>query len=249
VKHCSFFLLVTLFSGNVLSDSNDARALIEKAMNQWRGMTSYSEMTMTIQRPDWHRSMSLKSWTQGDKTSLVRVTQPKKDAGNSTLTKDNSMWTFAPKINRIIKIPSSMMNQNWMGSDFSNKDISKSTDIIDQYKHKILDTKTLNGHTVYTIESIPNEDAAIVWGKEILVIRDDYIMIEQQFYDQDGFLVKSMKTLKIEIFDGRAVASQIRMGKIATPDEWTEIIITNTDFDLALPAHLFTLSNLRNPRQ
>lgn len=237
-----------MFSGHSFSDAIDARALIEKAMQQWRGTSSFSEMTMTIQRVDWQRSMSLSSWTQGDKISLVRVTQPKKDAGNSTLTKDNSMWTFAPKINRIIKIPSSMMNQNWMGSDFSNKDISKSTDIIDQYDHKILETKTLNNRTIYTIESIPHEDSAVVWGKEVLIIRDDFIMIEQQFYDQDDVLVKSMKTLKTEIFDDRTVASHIRMGKVSTPNEWTEIIITSADFNQSFPSHLFTLSNLRNPR-
>ena len=32
-----------------------------------------------------------------------------------------------------------MMSQNWMGSDFSNKDISKNTDIIDQYDHTLVE--------------------------------------------------------------------------------------------------------------
>ncbi|MCK4676021.1 MAG: outer membrane lipoprotein-sorting protein, partial [Gammaproteobacteria bacterium] len=97
------------------SDTLEPRVLIQQAMDHWRGLSSYSEMTMTIHRPDWERSMSMRSWTKGDKTSLVRITRPKKDAGNGTLTKDNNMWTFAPKVNRIIKIPSSMMSQSWMG--------------------------------------------------------------------------------------------------------------------------------------
>lgn len=120
-------LLSCIFSPLALSADidPDPRELIVQAMNHWRGLTSYSEMTMTIHRPDWQRSMSMRAWTKGDKTSLVRVTAPKKDAGNGTLTKDNNMWTFSPKINRIIKVPSSMMSQSWMGSDFSNKDISK----------------------------------------------------------------------------------------------------------------------------
>ncbi len=29
------------------------------------------------------------------------------------------------------------------------------------------------GHVVYVIESIPHEDAAVVWGKEVLRVRDD----------------------------------------------------------------------------
>jgi hypothetical protein len=85
-------LTVCLYSPLALSITPpDPRDLIQQAMDHWRGLSSYSEMTMTIHRPDWQRSMSIRSWTQGDKTSLVRVTRPKKDAGNGTLIKDNNI--------------------------------------------------------------------------------------------------------------------------------------------------------------
>jgi len=246
---CLLFCTSSSFSSLASAEDIDTRELIQKAMDHWRGLSSYSEMTMTIHRPDWERSMSMRSWTKGEKTTLVRVTKPKKDAGNGTLTKDNNMWTFAPKVNRIIKVPSSMMSQSWMGSDFSNKDISKSTDIIDQYDHRLLETRQQDGHTIYVIESIPHEDAAVVWGKEIVTIRDDYVLIEQQFWDQDDILVKSMKALEIKQLGGRTVASTIRMGKVDEPDEWTEMSVQDIKFDVEHDDSLFTLSNLRNPRQ
>jgi outer membrane lipoprotein-sorting protein len=242
-------LFFSLISSSVLSTIPDPRELIIQAMNHWRGLTSYSEITMTIHRADWQRSMSMTSWTKGDKTTLVRVTRPKKDAGNGTLTKDNNMWTFSPKINRIIKVPSSMMNQSWMGSDFSNKDISKSTDIVDQYAHTLLETRQQDGHTVYVIQSIPHEDAAVVWGKEILLIRDDHVLLEQQFWDQDGILVKAMKAREITNMGGRTVASIIRMSKQETQDEWTEMSVQDIEFNIAIDDSLFTLSSLRNPRR
>ncbi len=249
MKYLFSVLVACLFSPLASSADIDPRDLIQQAMDHWRGTSSYSEMTMTIHRPDWERSMSMRSWTKGEKTSLVRVTEPKKDAGNGTLLKDNNMWTFAPKVNRIIKVPSSMMSQSWMGSDFSNKDISKSTDIIDQYDHKLLETRQQDGHTVYVIESVPHEEAAVVWGKEVLVIRDDNVLLEQQFWDQDGVLVKTMKTLEIKQLGGRTVASVIRMGKVDAPNEWTEMSVQAIAFDVSHPDSLFTLSNLRNPRQ
>lgn len=227
----------------------DAKTLVRAAMDHWRGQNSYSEMTMTIHRPDWQRSMSMRAWSEGDKLSLVRITQPKKDAGNGTLLKDKDMWTFSPKINRIIKIPSSMMNQGWMGSDFSNKDISKSTDILSQYEHVLTSQSMVGGHTVYTIEAIPVEEAAIVWGKEVLKIRDDHVLLEEQYWDQDGGLVKTLKTLEIAEMGGREVAKVMRMSKLATPDEWTEMTVSVIEFDISLPNGIFTLSNLRNPRQ
>ncbi len=225
------------------------RDLIEKAMEHWRGLTSISEMTMVIHRPDWERTMSMRSWTKGDKHSLVRVTAPSKDAGSGTLLIDNAMWTFTPKINRVIKVPSSMMSQSWMGSDLSNKDISKSTDIIDQYDHSLLATREEDGHTLYTLESIPHEEAAVVWGKEVTVIRDDYVMVEQQFWDQDGQLVKTLRASEVREMGGRTVATVMRMQEVDTPDEWTEIRIDEAAFDADVPDNLFTLSNLRNPRQ
>jgi outer membrane lipoprotein-sorting protein len=223
--------------------------LIQKAMDHWRGTTSRATMTMIIHRPDWQRSMSMDTWTSGIEDSLVRVTQPPKDAGTGTLLKDNNMWTYTPKINRVIKIPSSMMNQSWMGSDLSNKDISKSTDIIDQYDHSLLETRQQAGHTVYIIQSIPHEDAAVVWGREVHSVRDDYVLLEQQFWDQDNVLVKTLRTLKVREMGGRKVAAVMRMHEEGKPDQWTEIRVDDVTFDLEFSANLFTLSNLRNPRQ
>jgi len=231
------------------AEITDARELVRAAMDHWRGLTSYSEMTMTIHREDWERSMSMRAWSEGDKLSLVRVTEPKKDAGNGTLLKDRDMWSYSPKINRIIKIPSSMMSQGWLGSDFSNKDISKSTDILDQYDHTLIEQTQEDGHTIYTIEAIPHEDAAVVWGKETLKIRDDFVLLEEQYWDQDGVLVKVMRAHDIVEMGGRSVARVLRMGKLESPEEWTEMTISAVEFDLELPAGIFTLSNLRNPRQ
>ncbi len=242
-------LLLVLGAPAVAAEFDNARQLIRAAMDHWRGETSYINNTMTIHRPTWQRSMSMVGWTSGDKTSLMRVTAPAKDAGNGTLTKDDNMWIYTPKINRIIKVPSSMMGQSWMGSDFSNKDVSKSTDILSEYEHRLLKSYEQDGHTVYVIEAIPHEDAAVVWGKQVVYVRDDYVMLEEQFWDQDGILVKTMAALEVQEIAGRSVATVMRMGKTETPDEWTELKISSIEFDVDLPPHLFTLSNLRNPRQ
>jgi outer membrane lipoprotein-sorting protein len=241
-------LIILLVSSSVYAQDIDAKTLIRKAMDNWRGITSQSDMTMTIHRPDWERTMSMRSWSRGDKLSLVRVTEPKKDAGNGTLLNDNNMWTYTPKINRIIKVPSSMMSQGWMGSDFSNRDISKSTDIIDEYEHELTATGEDDGHVVYTITSIPHEDAAVVWGKEVLLVRDDYVLIRQEFWDQDDILVKTMQAGDIVEMGGRPVARTLRMSEVDTPEEWTEMVVNEIEFDVDLPANIFTLSNLRNPR-
>jgi len=241
-------ILLACISLPVSADKLSADQIVKAAVDNWRGLSSYSEFSMTIHRPAWQRSMTMHAWTEGDEKSIVRVTEPKKDAGNGTLLIDKQMWSYTPKINRVIKIPSSMMNQSWMGSDFTNKDISRADDIIDLYDHTLLSSLEDSGHTIYTIESIPQEDAAVVWGKEVLKIRDDHVLISQDFYDQDGVLLKSMVTHEIRQLGGRPVATRQRMSKTDTEGEWTEIIVHHVEFDIDMADSMFTLSNLRNPR-
>ncbi len=242
-------LILLLAGGHAAAEERDATQIVRDAVDHWRGLSSYTEMTMVIHRPDWERSMTMQAWTKGDDRSLVRVIEPKKDRGNGTLTDDNSMWTFSPKINRVIKVPSSMMGQSWMGSDFSNKDIARADDIVDQYDHTVLSSADEDGVTVYEIESIPHEDAAVVWGREVSVVRDDFILLRQEFWDQDGILVKRMDATELAVMDGRTVASRMRMYKLESPEEWTEMVVDSVDFDVDMKSEVFTLSNLRNPRQ
>jgi len=241
-------LPVLLACAPLAAGEPSAKDIVSDAVEHWRGLSSYTEMTMVIHRPDWERSMTMRAWTKGQDQSLVRVMEPKKDRGNGTLIDGNNMWTFSPKINRVIKVPSSMMGQSWMGSDFSNKDIARADDIIDQYDHEILSSQVIDGITVYEIESIPHEEAAVVWGKEILKIREDHVVIEHAFFDQDGGLVKALKSLEIAEMGGRVIAKRQRMQKTEAPDEWTEIGVNDVEYGVDLKDSLFTLSSLRNPR-
>ena len=248
-KRVVVLLFVLCAAAQAAAQEIDAADIIRKLMDNYRGLTSYSEMTMIIHRTDWERSMTMRAWTEGEKHTLVRVVKPKKDAGNGTLSVDGNMWTYTPKINRVIKIPSSMMSQSWMGSDFSNNDVSKDTDIIDQYDQTLLEQYEQDGFQVYVIEAIPHEEAAVVWGKEVLTVRDDWGLLKQEFWDQDGELVKTLETLEIAPMGGRNVATIMRMGKRGNPEEWTELRTAAAEFDMELSAGQFTLSSLRNPRE
>ena len=106
-----FLVFLGMFFNVPIACATEARDIVREAIDHWRGVSSVGEMTMIIHRPDWERSMSMQAWTQGNEKSLVRVTAPQKDRGNGTLMLDNTMWNYSPKVNRVIKVPSSMMGQ------------------------------------------------------------------------------------------------------------------------------------------
>jgi outer membrane lipoprotein-sorting protein len=243
-----FFLWLNILP--VFADESDEQAtkLVKAAIDYWRDTSSYSMADMIIHRPNWKRTMTLRMWTKGQKESLVRVTRPKKDKGNATLIKNDEMWSFSPKTNRVIKIPSSMMNQSWMGSDFSNNDVSKADSLLKHYTHTLKGSETHEGQEAFIIEAVPFEDAPVVWGKEVLKVRADFIVLEHAFYDQDNALVKKMETLSIQLMGGKLIATKQRMQKSEESDEWTEIVVKEAKFKINMSGNTFTRSNLRNPR-
>ena len=116
---------IFLFSAGSLF-AQDAMEIIRKAEEKFQGETSsQSEMTMKIIRPAYERTIQLKNWTKGRDLSLTLVTYPAREKGQTFLKVENDMWNWNPQINRMIKLPPSMMSQGWMGSDYSNDDILK----------------------------------------------------------------------------------------------------------------------------
>ena len=220
--------------------------LIAGALDLVRGKTSYAELSMTVHRPTWERTSSLVAWTRGREDALIRFTAPAKDAGNATLKQGEKMWTFTPKLNRTIRLPYSLMSQSWAGSDFSYNDLSRTDQLLRYYDLSITDTREAEGHTIYTIDAVPHDDAPVVWGKEEWVLRDDYVLISQTFFDQSLEPLKRMDSLEIGQLDDRVMATRMRMIKLDEPEKYTELNYTDADFEIELDDSTFTLFSLQS---
>ena len=223
-----------------------AEELVGKVLDQTRGLTSYSELTMTVNRAEWTRSSSFTVWTRGREDALIRFTAPPRDVGNATLKKGEQMWTFSPKIKRTVRLPKSMMSQGWAGSDFSYNDLARSDTLLQHYELEIVEDQREGDHRVYTIEAIPLENAPVVWGKEVLKLREDFVLLEHSFYDQDLKLVKWIETHDIAEFDGRSIPKTLRMKNTDDEEKWTEVEYTHAEFDVELDDNKFTLFSLRD---
>ena len=225
--------------------SPQALAILEHAIDHWRGTSSIATFTLTIHRPDFERTMSMKGWTKGRQNGLFFVLQPPKDAGNGTLKKGREMWTYNPKINRVIKLPPSMMSQSWMGSDFSNDDLAKSDSVLDEYTHRITGQTIIDGLIHYTIEAIAKEEAPVVWGKQELQVREDDILLRQSFYDEDMVLVKEMIGSDITSLDDRLFPRRWEIRRADKTDHYTRLEYRDIVFDVDISDTTFSLMSLK----
>lgn len=244
------FVLVSL-AVNVAGDAEDQNAvdattLLTNALELTRGSSSHAEIAMTIHRPEWSRDSSFETWTQGLDKALIRFISPPRDAGNATLKNGDRMWTYSPKVRRTIRLPSSMMSQNWAGSDFSYSDLSRSDEILKYYSHEVISTRVEENHTIYTIEATPKENSPIVWGKEVLEIRTDFVILSHSFFDQSHELVKTIQTLEIAELGGRTMPIRMRVSSTGEPEKWTEIRYEKAEFDIEIDDNKFSLFSLRS---
>lgn len=220
----------------------DAQELIRQVETQYQGKTSYATIHMKV-IADWgKRELSMDTWSEGRDKFLARILTPKKEQGTATLKIGDDMWNYLPKIDRLIKIPSSLMGDRWMGSHLTNDDLVKENKIDELYTFEF---ETIED-SIATIICIPKPDAAIVWDKVIYrVDLDKKIPINIDYYDEDNVLVRTMLFDRVEKVSGRWVPLRMKVLPIEEPDEMTELIYDKLIFDINLPENLFSIQSLR----
>jgi len=244
IRALAGFLFSAFLLMPVPCTGESAESIVRAAFDYWRGEASVSRLTMTIHRPTWQRTVAIDAWTEGESESLFVIRSPAKDRGNGTLKKGRTMWIYNPKVNKIIKLPPSMMSQSWQGSDFSNNDLAKTDSLIHDYTHSLTGQTTRNGHTIYSVQSDPKPDAPVIWGRITLEIRDDHILLKEIFFDEELEPVKEMTASDIRPVDGKLFPMTWKMAKTDTKDEYTLMIYDTLTFKQELNPNTFTRANL-----
>lgn len=241
------FLIVFFHFASI--SAQDATEIIKKADEKMRGESLNSRMKMTIIRPQWSRSLSMKSWEKGDRYSLILITAPPRDDGIAFLKRGNDLWQWLPSIQRTIKIPNSMMNQSWMGSDFTNDDLVREASVVDDYTHTFLSDTIIDGKPAYRVQMVPRPKAPVVWDKVIVyVTKDQHNFRKQLFYGENGELINIMNLNQIEEMDGREIPTSWEMIPVDKPGHRTMMEIQSIDFDVEINDEFFSLQNLRRIR-
>lgn len=249
------FVLACLLVALCLGHAKPAQAqeitateIIRRADELTRGRTAQGRYTMTIVRPDWQRSMTFDYWSEGTEKSFIRVLEPAKERGVSFLKVGREMWQYVPRINRVIKIPPSMMLQSWMGSDFTNDDLVHESSIVEDYEHRLLAHEEFEGHDAYQIELVPKPSAAVAWDRLVEWIRvDDFVPLQAEYFNERGELVRTMLFTDVKEMGGREIPARMELVEEKKEGRSTILDLENVRFNEKIPSSIFTQRNLRKP--
>jgi outer membrane lipoprotein-sorting protein len=226
-----------------------AKEIVKKSDDLMQGESSISTMTMEIIRPTWTRSISFKGWSKGRDKSVTLITAPARDKGQSFLKVGNEMWSWNPSINRLIKLPPSMMSQGWMGSDYTNDDILKESSIVNDYEHTLKGETTIDGHLCYVIELKPLPQAAVVWGKiTTYITKETFYNLKAEFYDEENMLVRTHMLSDIKKMHDRTLPTRIEVVPADEPNNKTVVVIETIEFNVKLDDGFFSQQNMKRIR-
>ena len=247
LKKAFFFGFLYLIQPAVYCQN--AKEIIQRADDKMQGKSNTSQISMTIVRPTYTRTIEFKNWSLGRDYFMTIITAPAKDKGQVFMKSKTDLWNFMPTINRMIKLPPSMMSQGWMGSDYTNDDLVKQTSIVNDYDHKILGTEKLNDRDCYIIEMVPHDDANVVWGKVITRIDIEKVLfLKSEYFDEEGYLVRTEVASKIKVFDNREIPSIIEIISAEETQNKTILEFMSIDFDVDIQESFFTQQNMKKVR-
>ncbi len=246
----SIFCIGFLFFWSQIQAQN-ATEIIQKSEAKLKGESSQAEMVMQIIRPEWQRTMRLKTWSKGVDYQMVLVTLPAKDKGTASLKRKRELWNWMPSIERTIKVSASMMSQSWMGSDFTNDDLLEQSSIITDYTHQIIGNESVEGYDCWKIQLTPKPNASVVWGKILLWIsKKDYHQLKTESYDEDNYLVNTMIMSDIRKTTDGSREIPMRMEMIPADHQGNKTIITyqSIRFNTKLEDNFFSIQNMKRLR-
>ncbi|MCO5271236.1 MAG: outer membrane lipoprotein-sorting protein [Cyclobacteriaceae bacterium] len=243
------YAIIGILLLHLQANAQTAREIMQRVDEKVRGTSNKSEMKMTIVRPEWKREVTMKGWSLGTEYSLILITGPARDKGQAFLKRDNEMWNWQPSIDRVVKLPPSMMLQSWMGSDFTNDDLVKESSIVNDYDQHLEQESVINGASVYKILLMPKPDAPVVWGKVVCYVeKKEYNQLLVKYYDEDGYLVNTMVLSDIKEMGGRRLPSKLEMIPHDNPNHRTIIQYLDQEFNIGLKESFFSMQNMKRVR-
>jgi outer membrane lipoprotein-sorting protein len=230
----------------VVAEAPSARDIVDRVDRLLRGDSSEGELTMTVVTRHWTRTLTLKVWSEGTDKALVKVTAPPREAGTVTLKSGQDIWNYLPKIDRVIRVPTSMMMASWMGSHFTNDDLVKESRLIRDYDIALAFDGLREDVLVWEFALTPRPEAAVVWGRIMLQVRQkDSMPTWARYYGDDGTLKRTVIFSNYRMMSGRLVPATAKVTPVDKPDESTRIDYLRLMFDVRLPPDTFSLAALR----
>ena len=151
--------------------------------------------------------------------------------------KDDDQWIYLPALKKVKRISSDSKSDYFMGSDFTYDDLGDRHPTDDT--HKILREETVDGEECYVVESVSKDEDYMYSRTVSWIIKDKWIGLKKEFYDEDEELLKTLTVKKYEKIKNYWTILSSEMHNVQK-DHTTKMELANVKLDTGIPANKFT---------
>jgi len=151
--------------------------------------------------------------------------------------KDDDQWIYLPALKKVKRISSDSKSDYFMGSDFTYDDLGDRHPADDV--HKLLREETLDGSPCYVVESIPVQKDYMYSSTVTWVIKDKWIAVKKEFYDEDREHLKTLAVKQYENISGFWIVLHSQMHNIQK-NHTTDMALTNVKLNNGITESQFT---------
>ena len=202
--------LSTIDSPFIKNGQLDLDATIKHFEDLYRSDSSIAEMTLTVTKPRRTRTLTMKTWTRGEDKALVIIQSPAKEKGMATLKVDKNLWNFLPRIKRTIRIPPSMMQASWMGSDFTNDDIVREASLSDDYTYRLVGRSQEPDGWLIRFDARPKMVG--LWKRiELILCPDGTLPVAAKYFDRKDRLARTITWQDVKVIDAKNIPTRMTL--------------------------------------
>lgn len=243
MKTISFTILALLSTLSL--QSQDAAAILRRVDANLSSENRVFESSMTIHGKRSSRTITSKSYAEGNNRSFTEYLSPASEKGTKMLKLEKQLWIYSPSTDRTIQISGHMLRQSVMGSDLSYEDMMDDRRLTDVYNAVIEGEAVIDGRPVWILELTAKAADVAYQRQRMWVDRERYVPLKQELYAKAGKLLKSMELKDVVQVQGRWFPTTMIYKDMLKQGKGTEFRITNIKFDQKIPDYIFTKASLK----
>jgi outer membrane lipoprotein-sorting protein len=202
-------------------------------------------ITMTVHGRRGSRTLTARSWIQGEEKAFTEYLSPAREKGTKILKIGDQLWLYSPRSDRTIRIAGHMLRQSLMGSDLSYEDMLEDPRLSDNYSATVIAEEQVNERPCWVLDLQGRTPDLAYPSRKVWVDQQRFLILKENRYAKSGTLLKTTEVKEVFLVQDRWYPKRIAFRDMLSKNQGTEVIIENIRFNVEIPDYLFTKAALR----
>lgn len=236
--------IISVISLTLLSQPN-ADEILKKVDQNMSSENRVFESTMTIHGQRNSRTITSKTYSEGDKKSFTEYISPAREQGTKMLKLENQLWIYSPGTDRTIQISGHLLRQSVMGSDLSYEDMMDDRKLTEIYNARVIGDEQIDGSKTWILELTAKVEDVAYAKRKIWIDAERFVPLKEELYSKSGQLLKRSTLSGVVKIQGRWFPMMIVYKDMLKQGEGTEFKITSIKFNQEIPEYVFSKAALK----